>query len=417
MDRQSQSQEGMRITTMQSSGKPVKQAWLLVLSIILVALVLRAPITSVGPIIDQIRNSMGLSGAMTGLLTTLPLLAFAFVSPLAPRIAARIGMERSLFAASAILAAAVVIRSLPSVYALFLGTALLGAAIAVGNVLLPSLVKRDYPDRVGLMTGVYTVAMNLGAAVGSGISVPLTEAWGLSWQITLVGTALVAVIAAAVWLPLVRSKSTGARLNKAALISVSKANSSVRRKLWKSPLAWTVSLFLGLQSFCFYVNVTWIPLILADKGINHTDAGWLLSVTQIVGMPATFFIPIWAGKRASQKGIALLTSSLFIVGYLILLIGSGSWALVSMIVLGLGAGGGFGLALMFFALRSGTTEQAAELSGMAQAVGYLLAASGPLLFGLIHDWTDNWNLPLLLIIGISIIYGLLGWSAGANRKI
>ncbi|REK77935.1 MFS transporter [Paenibacillus paeoniae] len=398
-------------------GKPKGQAWLLVLSIILVALVLRAPITSVGPIIEQIRVSMGLSGAMTGLLTTLPLLAFAFISPLAPRIAACIGMERALFYAAALLTAAIAVRSLPSVYALFLGTALLGAAIAFGNVLLPSLVKRDYPDKVGLMTGVYTVAMNLGAAIGSGISVPLTEGLGFSWQATLAVTALVAFLSAVVWLPLLRRNSSGPKRGKADLSSERASHSSLRRKLWSSPLAWTVSLFLALQSFCFYVNVTWLPLILVDKGISHADAGWLLSVMQLIGMPSTFIIPILAGKRASQRGLAILTSSLFVVGYLILLLGSASWAFVSMIVLGLGVGGGFGLALMFFALRSSSTEQAAELSGMAQAIGYLLAATGPLLFGLIHDWTGNWNVPLMLILVISVVYGLLGLSAGADRKI
>lgn len=393
------------------------QAWLLVLSIILVALVLRAPITSVGPIIDQIRSSMGLSSAMTGLLTTLPLLAFAFISPLVPRLAAAIGMERSLFCAAVLLTAAIVVRSLPSVYALFLGTALLGAAIAVGNVLLPSLVKRDYPDKVGLMTGIYTVAMNLGAAVGSGISVPLTEGLGFSWQGTLAATAVIALLAALVWLPLLRRKETAQSRTRSVQPQQDSSHASLRRKLWTSPLAWSVSLFLALQSFCFYVNVTWIPLILADKGISHADAGWLLSVMQLVGMPATFIIPILAGKRASQRGLAMLTSSLFIAGYLILLLGSGSWALVSMIVLGLGVGGGFGLALMFFALRSSTTEQAAELSGMAQAIGYLLAASGPILFGLIHDWRGSWTVPLLLILAISVVYGLLGLAAGADRKI
>lgn len=414
-----QSEKSKNAASLRISRPYGGQAWLLVLSIILVALVLRAPITTVGPIIDQIRSSMGLSGAMTGLLTTLPLLSFAFISPLVPRLSAAIGMERSLFCAAVLLTAAIAVRSLPSVYALFLGTALLGAAIAVGNVLLPSLVKRDYPDKVGLMTGIYTVAMNLGAAVGSGISVPLTEGLGFSWQGTLAATAVIALLAALVWIPLLRRQESAPSRTRSGQPQPASDSSqaSLRRKLWTSPLAWSVSLFLALQSFCFYVNVTWIPLILADKGISHADAGWLLSVMQLVGMPATFIIPILAGKRASQRGLAMLTSSLFIAGYLILLLGSGSWALVSMIVLGLGVGGGFGLALMFFALRSSTTDQAAELSGMAQAIGYLLAASGPILFGLIHDWIGNWTVPLLLILAISVVYGLLGLAAGADRKI
>ncbi|MCR2803220.1 CynX/NimT family MFS transporter [Paenibacillus soyae] len=387
-------------------------ATLLVLGIVLVSLILRAPITAVGPIIDQIKQTLGLTAAMTGLLTTLPLLAFAAVSPIAPRLARRMGMEFSLLGSSVLLAAAIVVRSLPSTAALFIGTALMGAAIAVGNVLLPSLVKRDFPNKVGLMTGVYTVAMNLGAAIGSGISVPLTEGMGFSWQATLAATAAIAFIAAVAWLPLVRQASFSANR-----VEVSGAKGNAAGKLWRSPLAWIVSLFLALQSFCFYVNVTWIPLILTDKGLSHADAGWMLSLMQLIGMPATFVIPILAGKRRSQRGLALLTSSLIAVGYLILLVGGKELAALSMVVLGLGVGGGFGLALMLFALRTEGSGQAAELSGMAQAVGYLVAASGPLLVGWIHDWTGGWSLPLGVVLAVSAVYGLLGWTAGADRKV
>ncbi|MBH5318171.1 MFS transporter [Paenibacillus sp. GSMTC-2017] len=392
------------------------RTWLLVLSIILVALIMRAPITSVGPIVDKISTSMGLSGGMTGLLTTLPLLAFAFVSPFAPKIAARIGMEFSLFAASLLLTAAIIVRSLPSVYALFLGTALLGTAIAVANVLIPSLVKREYPNKIGLMTGIYTVAMNLGAAVGSGISVPLTDGFGVSWQVTLAVTSVVALVAAIVWLPLISKNgiiNTSVRVQTSAVQKGTKSNKSV----WNSPLAWSVSLFLGLQSFCFYVNVTWTPLILVDKGLDQASAGWMLSLMQLVSMLSTFIIPIMAGKRTSQRSIALLISSLFVCGYLLLLLGGSVVVPLSMVILGLGVGGGFGLAVMFFALRTRTSEESAQLSGMAQSIGYLLAASGPFLFGLLYDWTDTWGIPLLLIIAVSIMYGIIGLYAGSDRKI
>lgn len=402
--------------TRQASGNEAGGAWLLVLSIIVVSFILRAPITSVGPIVEQIQHTFGLSGGMTGLLTTLPLLAFGFISPFAPRIAARVGMEFSFFAALSLLTVAIIVRSLPSVFALFLGTILLGSAIAVANVLLPSLVKREYPNKLGLMTGVYTVAMNLGAAVGSGLSVPLTEKLGFSWQGTLASSAIFAFIATAIWLLLLKRKKTETNQGHIAVFQ-EKAAQKEKITLWRSPLAWSVSLFLALQSFCFYVNVTWIPLLIADKGLSHASAGWMLAFMQLVSMIATFIVPIVAGRRKSQRWLSTAMSLLFVIGYFILLIGGASLVPVSMVILGTGVGGGFGLAIMFFALRSRTSEQAAELSGMAQAVGYLLAASGPFLFGLLHDLTDNWDVPLLLIIGVSILYGIVGLSAGADRKV
>lgn len=422
MNSSSQSSVQQRdVIQLYTAGKARSGAWLLVTSIVLISLVLRAPITSVGPIIDQIRESMGLSGGMSGLLTTLPLLAFGMMSPIAPRIAARLGMEFSLLSASALLTAAIVVRSLPSVYGLFIGTALLGTAIAVANVLLPSLVKRDYPGNVGLMTGVYTVAMNMGAAIGSGISVPLTEKLGFSWQSTIAATALVGLIATAAWLPLLKRRSNEA----AAQVAISAARPDVIEerggarsgKLWTSSLAWSVSLVLALQSFCFYVNVTWIPLILADKGLNHADAGWMLSLMQLVSMPSTFIFPILAGRSRNQQGLILITFILIVTGYLLLLLGGQALVPVSMVVLGFGAGGGFSLAVMFFALRTSTSGQAAELSGMAQSVGYLLAASGPFLFGVIHDWTGGWNVPLMLLLVVSVCYCVFGVMAAADRKV
>jgi Cyanate permease len=399
-----------------SSVQALGGSWLLVLGIVLLSLILRAPITAVGPIVAQIQGTFGLSGALTGLLTTLPLIAFGLCSPAAPRIAARIGTERALLGASVVLAAAIAVRSLPDVFALFAGTALLGAAIAIANVLLPSLVKREYPQRVGLMTGVYTVAMNLGAAVGSGLSVPLTEELGVSWQGMLALMALVSLAAAAVWVPLLRGAS-GKRRAMEQQETESGRQGGAARSVWRSPLAWLVSIYLALQSFCFYVNVTWIPNILADKGLNHEDAGWMLALMQLVSMLSTFIVPIAAGKQKSQSGLSALLASLFVIGYAGLWLGGTGLILPMMIVLGLGVGGGFSLAVMFFALRSRTSRESAELSGMAQTVGYLIAAAGPFLFGALHDWTGSWNAPLLAIIVVSVLYGIVGLYAGADRKV
>ncbi|MFD0958597.1 CynX/NimT family MFS transporter [Paenibacillus chungangensis] len=397
----------------QSRDIDLKGVWLLVGGIILLSIVLRAPITIVGPIVEQIQNDLGLSGAAMGLLTTLPLLAFGLFSPFAPTAAAKYGLERTLLFATILLTLAIIVRSLAGSAALFIGTVLIGAGIAFANVLLPSLVKRDFPERIGLMTGIYTVAMNLGAAVGSGFSYPLTVGFGISWAGTLASCAVIALAATIVWVQLTKSS----RRRTVDTISIAGSRSNGRGRVWGSTLAWMVSLFLALQSFCFYVNVTWIPTILADKGLSHTSAGWMLSLMQVISMGSTFIVPIVAGKQKSQRGLALLMAAMFVAGYVGLLVGSAGFVIPVMILLGLGVGGGFGLAVMFFALRASTSEISAKLSGMAQSVGYLLAATGPFLFGYLHDRTGSWTWPLIVIIIVSIAYGIVGLWAGADKKI
>jgi CP family cyanate transporter-like MFS transporter len=341
--------------TSASSAPPfaITSSWLLLLGILLIAANLRASITAVGPIISDIQQTFGISSALTGLLTTLPLLAFALISPLAPRIARRISMENTLFIAMIVLTGAVAIRSLPSIVALFVGTALLGMAIAVANVLLPSLIKRDFSSSVGLMTGLYSVVMNLGAALASGFSIPIAEQAGLGWQGMLACWSILALISTAAWLPQIR------KLSRKPANGI--ADTNKRASLLKSPLAWQVSLFMGLQSFCFYVNVTWLPEILHDRGMSHIDAGWMLSLMQFVSLPATFIIPVLAGRQASQKGLAVFTALLMIIGYFGLLNGNAALIPLWMILLGIAVGSGFSLAVMFFVLRTSSTEQCAHI--------------------------------------------------------
>ncbi|MDQ8736751.1 MFS transporter [Paenibacillus sp. LHD-38] len=392
-----------------ASQVAVTSSWLLLLGILLIAANLRASITAVGPIVSDIQAVFGLSSAMTGLLTTLPLLAFALVSPMAPRLARRISMENTLLLAMVVLTGAIVIRSLPSIAALFAGTALLGMAIAAANVLLPSLIKRDFPTSVGMMTGLYSVIMNLGAALASGFSIPIAEQLGFGWQGMLASWSLVALIATASWLPQTRSLTRSGRMET--------ASSAKRPSLLSSGLAWQVTLFMGLQSFSFYVNISWLPEILFDRGMSHIDAGWMLSLLQFVSLPATFIIPVIAGRQASQRGLAVLTAVLLLIGYIGLLIGSSALIPICMILLGIAGGSGFSLAVMFFVLRTSSTEQSAQLSGMAQSIGYLLAAAGPLLFGFIHDLTHNWTISLVMLVIVSVIFGIVGLSAGANKYL
>ncbi|BBL79010.1 putative transporter YycB [Rubrobacter xylanophilus] len=373
--------------------------------VVLAGLNLRASITSVGPVIEGIREDLGLSGGLAGLLTTLPLLAFAAVSPFAPRLAARIGLTRALFGGLVLLAAGIALRSLPHVAALFAGTAILGTAIAAANVLLPGFVKRYFPRRVGLATGAYITAMNVGAALGAGLSVPVARAAGLGWQGALGIWAALALLAAVVWVPLLGERPEGGS---------SGGGVRLLQGLWRSALAWQVTLFMGLQSIVFYVSITWLPAILRDGGLDAAGAGVMVSLMQVVGIPATLLVPILAARMRSQSALAAGAAVLSGSGILGLMFFGGMLSAVPVFLLGLGQGAAISLALTLFALRAPDAAGAAALSGMAQTVGYLLAAAGPPLFGALHDLTGGWALPLALLLGITACMLLSGVGAGRN---
>ena len=378
---------------------------LLVLGIMLLAANLRPALTSVAPLIGQIRTDTGISSGVAGLLTTLPLLAFGVLSPIAPRLARRFGMERVLLASMLVLAAGILLRSVGAEVALFLGTIVLGAAIAVGNVLLPGLVKGEFPERVGLMTSTYSSALAISAAIAAGVSFPITQQTGIGWRASLALWALLALVAAVTWLPQIRS---------ARPASASAETSLGISGLWRSALAWQVTLFMGLQSLGYYAVLTWLPEILQEEaGISAAWAGWMLALAQAVGIASMFLAPMLAGRRPSQWGVVVAAVTLAGTGTLGLLVAAATATTLWVVLLGLGQGACFSLALTFFALRAADSEHAAALSGMAQSIGYLLAAVGPSLFGVLRDATQSWAVPLALLFAIAV--GLLITGLGAAR--
>jgi MFS transporter, CP family, cyanate transporter len=382
---------------------------LLVLGIVFLAANLRPALTSVAPLIGQIRTDTGISNGVAGLLTTLPLLAFGVLSPVAPWLARRFGMERILLVSLLLLAAGIVVRSAGPGLVLFLGTAVLGAAIVVGNVLLPSLVKREFPERVGFMTSVYSTALGISAALAAGVSVPLAQLAGVSWRGSLALWALPAFIAAVVWVPQLRRSDQPE--------NASGQSSQRVGGLWRSALAWQVTLFMGLQSLTYYVTLTWLPEILQEDGISAARAGWMLGITQAVAIVTMFFAPVIAGRRSSQKSVVLAAVSLSGVGTLGLLVAGGTASILWVVLLGLGQGACFSLALTFFALRAPDSEHAAALSGMAQTFGYLLAAAGPSLFGVLRDTTHAWTVPLALLFVITVCLLIAGLCAARDAYV
>jgi CP family cyanate transporter-like MFS transporter len=383
-----------------------KMNYLLLLGIIMIATNLRAPITSVGPLVGTITNSLNLTGAQAGLITTLPLIAFAIISPIAPKLARKFGTETTILGALILIILGLSIRYLPSISTLFLGTAILGCGIAIGNVLIPSIVKQEFQNQSGLVTGIYSVSMNLTGAIASGVSIPLIEKLGWTWNQAFSLWIILAALALLAWLPQLKNKKATPDVN------VVDTNNSI----WHSSLAWSVSLFMGIQSFIFYVLVAWLPEMLISQGIPSSKSGGMLSLLQLTLLP-TFIIPIIAEKRPNQKSLVVISFTLFTLGISGLMFSSLAVISLSIIAIGIAGGIAFSLSMMFFSLRTSTPKEAADLSGMAQSIGYILAAVGPFLFGLLHDLTNNWQSSLFLLIGMTIILLFVGLNAGSSKKV
>ncbi|WP_104785477.1 MULTISPECIES: CynX/NimT family MFS transporter [Streptomyces] len=379
--------------------------WLLV-GVVLVAVNLRAALTGVGPLLPGIETSTGLSGTWTGLLSTLPLLTFAATSPLVGRTAQRHGAPRVLVVSLAVLAAGLLMRSVPGVFFLFAGTVVVAGAIAYGNVLLPSVIKSTVPeDRIGQVTGLYVTAMGLLAAVSSGVSVPLANHLPGGWHTALACWAVLAALAFGVWIPLYRRTGPGA------------ATSAARVRIpWRSHLAWQVSVFMGLQSLGFYTTIAWLPSIVHDHGVGETAAGWQLFFFQIVGLVSSSALPVLARRWTDQRLLAAAASAIVAAGFALLAVAP-QLAAVSCVLTGLGGGACLVLALTFQGQRAADASQAAALASMAQSVGYLVAAVGPLLLGALRELTGGWTLPLLLLVALTLIQAAVGAGAGRDLRL
>ncbi|EBP3343955.1 CynX/NimT family MFS transporter [Salmonella enterica subsp. enterica] len=383
-----------------------KQGALLIAGILMIATTLRVTFTGAAPLLETIRSDYGLSTAQTGLLTTLPLLAFALVSPLAAGIARRFGMERSLFAAMLLICAGIALRSLPSAALLFAGTAIIGCGIALGNVLLPGLIKRDFSQHVARLTGAYSLTMGAAAALGSALVVPLAL-HGFDWRGALLMLMLFPLLAFLIWLPQWRT-------TRSANLSSSRALHE--RGIWRSPLAWQVTLFLGLNSLIYYVIIGWLPTILISHGYSEAQAGSLHGLLQLATAAPGLAIPLILPRFNDQRRIAALVSLLCAVG------AAGLWfvpgqAIIWTLLFGFGSGATMILGLTFIGLRASSAHQAAALSGMAQSVGYLLAACGPPVMGKLHDASGSWYLPLSGVTVLAIIMAIFGLYAGRDREI
>ncbi len=391
----------------QPPAQPPRQRGALLLlaaSLVLIAFNLRCAVASVGPVLPEIMRTTGLSPAGASALTTLPSLCFGLFGPLAPAVTRRLGTERTLLAVLGAMAAGIALRGLGDVPALFGGQILACAGIAVINVLLPGLVKREFPHHAAIMTGCYVMALCVGAATAAGASVPLARRFGDSWPAALAFWAAPVALAALVWLgQLSRQHRAGAR-------HVAKV-----RGLWSDPLAWQVTLFMGLQSAFAYIVFGWLAPILRDRGLDPVQAGLVVSASILAQAAASLVAP-WLATIGRDQKLGSAVSSLVCVGsFLACVFGPLSWIWVWSILLGLAEGALFAIALMLIVLRSPDPHVAAHLSGMSQGVGYVLASTGPLLVGLLHGWTGGWT--ALLWLSLALGAAMLASGVGASRAL
>jgi CP family cyanate transporter-like MFS transporter len=378
---------------------------LLIAGILVLASNLRPALTGVGPLVDDIRADLGLSGAAAGFLAALPLLMFAVFSPVSSAVALRFGTERALWGALVGLTAGILLRSAALPGAIWVGTAIVGASIAFFNVLLPSVVKRDFPRHLALLIGVYTSIQSVIAALASGTAVPIAGNSASGWRLALGCWAGLAVLGLVVWAPQLRRAST---LAPAGSIKV--------RTPWHSALAWQITCFMGLQSLIFYVVIAWLPSIEKSAGTSSTAAGWLLFLFQIVSVVSSLGSSAVIQRLPDQRLLGLAAAGSSVVG-VIGLLAAPSWSPLWMVFMGLGTGASIVIALSLFGLRTAHHTEAAALSGMAQLVGYLVAAAGPVTIGALHDATNSWTVPLIVIAGLIVIQGTFVMLAGRNQLV
>ncbi|MDI6002004.1 MFS transporter [Cobetia marina] len=379
---------------------------LFLLILILVALNLRPALSSLAPLLDRITQDLGLSTLAAGLLTTLPVICLGLFAPLAPRLAGRLGAERTLSLALVTLGIALWLRASDLTLLLYLGTLLCGGSIGIAGTLLPAIVKREHPERADLFTGVYTMALCLGAALAAGLSVPLAN-WLDSWQASLSCWALLVVIALPVW-------------------RLSMPHPWPRRlpdgqhdapRLWHLPLARQITFFMGCQSSLAYIVFGWLPFLLQQRGLSDVEAGWLMAASVMAQVLTALLAPVIGRMGRDQRPAILLLLACSAVGLLGLMVGPLSMRWLFAVLLGFGQGGSFSMALTLLVLRSNDARLAGALSGMAQGTGYMLAALGPLAVGILLEFTNDLDVIASLFALILIAAAALGLKVGRRQRI
>ncbi len=407
------------------------RAWatrLVVAGIVLSAVNLRPAITSLGALLEEVRDGLGMSGSVAGLLTSVPPLCFAVFGVMAPRLARRFGPAAVVCAGMAAIFTGLLIRPYAGGTAGFLAASALALmGIAVSNVLMPVIVKRWFPDRVGSMTGLYSMVLALGTSLPAAVTVPMTHVLGGNWKLGLAVWAVLAAAAVVPWIPLVRegrersvpaarSAQVQAQTPASASASARAAEEQPPLRITRSRTAWALAVFFGLQATAAYITMGWMPQIFRDAGVSAGTAGLLLAVTMVMGVPLAFVIPRIAARLPHQGPIVLVLGVCGLAGYagLYLAPAAGAWAWA--LLLGI-ANCAFPLALTMVGMRARSGPGVAQLSAFAQSTGYLISIPGPLLVGVLYQHSGGWGLPIALMAGLMVPQMVVGVLAGRDRTV
>ncbi|MEU6536304.1 MFS transporter [Streptomyces sp. NPDC047000] len=390
---------------------------LVVVGIALAALSLRPAITSLGALLADVRAGLGMSGSVAGLLTSVPPLCFAAFGVMAPRLARRFGPAAVVGAGMTAVTAGLLLRPYLGGTAGFLAASALALmGIAVSNILMPVIVKRWFPDRVGPMTGLYSMALALGTSAAAAVTVPLSDALGGGWRPGLAVWALPAAVAVLPWLPLVRDRDRDRGAAPGAGVSAAAGTPAPTLRITRSRTAWALAVFFGLQATAAYITMGWMAQIFRDAGVPAGTAGLLLAVTMVMGVPLAFVIPRLATRLPRQGPIVLVLGACGLAGYAGLYVapagGAWAWALL----LGI-SNCAFPLALTLVGMRARTGAGVAQLSAFAQSTGYLISVPGPLLVGVLYQGSGGWGLPIALMAGLMVPQMVTGVLAGRNRTV
>lgn len=386
--------------------------------LLLIAFNLRIGVASVGPVLRPIEQDLGVSPSTASLLTTIPVFAFGAFAFLTPTLTRLIGLHRLLGVTMAVVALGIGLRLIPSPIALFGGTVLVGAAIAVANVCMPAAIKQDFGHRVGLMMSLYSTSMFIGAAVAAAFTVPLLSAFDGSWRGALGFWAVPALVALVVWIPRAVNAPARAPGTSVPVDAVIEARDEPKlARLLRDRVAWAVTGFMGLQSLSYYAALTWVPTILQDAGVSAHDAGLLLSYTSLPGIVAALIVPVVVHRVRPGWVLVAIAAVFCAVAFAGLLIAPTSLALLWMTLLGLGQGASISLSLTYIVLRSPDARHTAHVSTMAQGTGYLLAGFGPLGIGALHTVTGGWGVPIVALIVLLGAQLVTGASASRDRHV
>ncbi len=382
--------------------------YLFFFGIIFLTVNLRAPITAVGPLIESMRADLPFSNGVLGMLTTIPLIMFAVLSPFVRPLSDRLSAGRTLMLSLGLIASGILLRSYAGNAGLFVGTVLLGTGAAIGNVLIPGVIKARFPDRIGLATGAFTVSMTSFAAVSAAVSYPLSTLPGVGWRNSLAVWIVLAVVGFLFWLP----------QRGLSLAPSIKTQNNPQASVWRSGSAWALTVLMGAQSYLFYFFTAWLPSIALSKGLSPTMAGYLAFAFQLSTIPAAFLIAAIAARLKDQRGLISIVSAVYLCSLIaIALLHSFIPLVVSVMCYGLATGASFNLCILLLSLRTQSPERATSLSGMVQFLGYALGAVGPILGGWLFDATGDWTAAFICAGVLMVVIFFAGRIVGRDKMI